>query len=197
MKRILVSIVVLSLVVAYATPKVAGQSAVPAALPVPLASLAGHYVGSANLQFGLCFNPKYTATEPCSTKGAVTAQLNAVVLAQGVSDTKGNGCGSFSGTETFLSGSTSPIVFGGITVSTTLDYNPATGVGDSSFTNYSAGSCIGSVYSTSKGAVVTGTGTLHFVVSSGGNRIDNIATSETNPQHNIGSFAGSGFSLRQ
>lgn len=195
-KFMVISVVALCLLVGYATPKVAGQG-VPSGLPVPLAALAGNFAGISNIQLGLCFNSTFTKTESCLTKGAVTAQLNGVTLSQGVGDNKGNGCSSFTTTDTFLGGSLGPIVSTGITVVKNIDYIPTTGVGDLSYTNWSAGSCIGAVYSPSKGAVVTGTGVLHFVVSSNGNRIDFINTVATNPQNDIGSFAGSGFSLRQ
>lgn len=97
----------------------------------------------------------------------------------------------------FLGGSTAPIVSTLVLVDQTVDYNPATGVGDVTFTNYSAGSCIGAVFSPAKGTVVTASGASHLVASSNANRIDVIDTALTNPQKNIGSFAISAVFLRQ
>ena len=75
-------------------------------------------------------------------------------------------------------------------------YNPATGSGDSSFTSYTGGNCVGSKFD-STGATATNTGTLHFVASNGGRRTDSVDTTLTDPVGDIGAFNLSGFAIRQ
>ncbi len=68
-------------------------------------------------------------------------------------------------------------------VSTTTSFDPATGSGSSSFSQYRGGRCIGAVFD-STAAVLTGTGTQSFMVSDSGSRMDTIVTSfsvVTNP----------------
>jgi hypothetical protein len=55
-------------------------------------------------------------------------------------------------------------------------YDPATGTGDFSLSEYRGGKCIGSTFD-STGATKTNALVFHFAVSDGGKRIDMIATS--------------------
>src|SRR5262245_7163016 len=50
-----------------------------------------------------------------------------------------------------------------------ISYAPATGTGDSSFTEYKGGKCKGATFD-STGATVADTGTLHFTVCQDGDR---------------------------
>jgi hypothetical protein len=145
----------------------------------------------------LCFTPGFTATEACSTPKAVTAQLNQVAVGQFFDDGKGNTCGTFTTFASFLGGSTVPLPSTNVSVSKITGYNPSTGVGDASFTDFLGGTCVGAVYVPPMKSVVHGTGTFHFVVSSSGSRLDLIFTSLTNPQNDIGSFARLGVAQRQ
>jgi hypothetical protein len=55
------------------------------------------------------------------------------------------------------------------------NYDSASGTGDQSLTEYFGGTCQGAIFNNSGATQVTA-GTLHFVVSDGGNRIDNVVT---------------------
>jgi hypothetical protein len=57
-----------------------------------------------------------------------------------------------------------------------LNYDPATGAGDISVSEYSGGKCIGSTFD-SAGAKQTAAFVFHFAASNGGKRIDMIVTS--------------------
>jgi hypothetical protein len=69
-------------------------------------------------------------------------------------------------------------------------YDPTTGIGDQSLTEYSGGRCNGAIFINTLNLVPETTGVLHFAVSEGGNRIDNVVTSL-----NIGTSPAKGFSL--
>jgi hypothetical protein len=63
-------------------------------------------------------------------------------------------------------------------------YDPATGIGDQSLTEYFGGSCNGATFVPTGNPFLVTTGALHFAVSEGGARIDNVVTSlnlEGNP----------------
>jgi hypothetical protein len=70
--------------------------------------------------------------------------------------------------------------FGGVPSVTAVlkvtEYDSSTGTGDESLTEYFGGSCNGAVF-VPNGATQVDTGTLHFVISDNGNRIDSIVTS--------------------
>jgi hypothetical protein len=55
-------------------------------------------------------------------------------------------------------------------------YDPRTGTGDKSETNYAGGQCHGATFD-STGATAVGTGASHFVVSNNAKRIDGVVTS--------------------
>jgi hypothetical protein len=140
---------------------------------IPLSKLAGKY--SVTFQAGgffvQCFKPDFSATEPCSTPGAVPINVSAGTVAQSTWDKDGDTCSKL--TSVFASlGQTSPpsvVVF--FSVIKVTDYDPATASGDSSFTTYLGGKCIGSKFD-STGATNIGTGTYHFVASQDGERVD-------------------------
>jgi hypothetical protein len=75
-----------------------------------------------------------------------------------------------------------------------LNYDPATGTGDISASEYSGGKCIGSTFD-STGAKQTAAFVFHFAASNGGKRIDMIVTSAVAfVTGTTGNFFG-GFSL--
>jgi hypothetical protein len=75
-------------------------------------------------------------------------------------------------------------------------YDPTTGTGDGSFTNYFGGTCHGATFD-STGATAVATGTYHFVASKGGKQIDAVVTSLTNSVGSFGGFSITATVLRQ
>jgi hypothetical protein len=103
--------------------------------------------------------------------------INIIEIGSTVRDKAGNACGTHVGVVTpvpiaGLPQPTAPITH----VMHVIHYDPNTGTGDMSLTEYFGGSCNGAALD-STGATKVVDGTLHFVVSNGGNRIDHIATS--------------------
>ena len=94
-----------------------------------------------------------------------------------VRDSAGNGCGTHTAVVAFSPPvPQAPFVVPVTHVFKVTKYDPTTGIGDQSLTEYSGGTCNGAIFNNT-GATLSVTGTLHFVVSEGGNRIDNIVTS--------------------
>jgi hypothetical protein len=103
--------------------------------------------------------------------------LNVIEAGQTVRDSAGNGCG----THVAVANLSPPVQAPPFVVPVThvfkvTKYDPTTGIGDQTLTEYSGGTCNGAIFN-SAGATQSVTGTLHFVVSEGGNRIDNVVTS--------------------
>ena len=67
-------------------------------------------------------------------------------------------------------------------------YDPATGVGDAPGKNYTGGTCKGAIFD-STGATLTGSFTIHFVVSDNGKRIDDFATAVQDTAGGVGDFS--------
>ena len=117
----------------------------------------------------------------CSGGSCVT--LNIIEAGNMVRDSAGNACGSHTAVVTFTPATPgSPIVVPSVmTVLTLLNYDPATGTGDASLSEYNGGSCNGAIFNAA-GATQTVSGSLHFTVSNGengngGDRIDSVLTS--------------------
>jgi hypothetical protein len=161
---------------------------------IPLSKLAGKYAFSGQGTITVCFKPGFSATEACSTEGAVGAPGNEVDVGQFTEDKNGNTCGTLSDTFGFP-GSPFPTtaqvqhVVGKVT-----SYDSATGSGDESNTTYIGGKCIGAEFD-STGATVFGTSTGHLVASKEGKRIDSVVTAIPNPI--IGAFNLSGVAFKQ
>jgi hypothetical protein len=83
-----------------------------------------------------------------------------------------------------------PIVNSSVTGTLEItNYDPTTGIGTSSFTRYSGGSCSGANFN-SAGATEISFGTLQFVVTDGGKREDEVVTQlEGYPTNNVGSVS--------
>src|SRR5207249_2122361 len=98
-------------------------------------------------------------------------------------DAKGNACGTATETISNLPVDVNPT---GVvvlhSVSKLISYDPATGTGDVSFTDYIGGQCHGAIFD-STGATLNDTGTEHFTASNHGRRIDFVITSlHSNPE---------------
>ena len=156
---------------------------------IPLSKLAGKY--SVTFQAGgfftLCFKPDFSATESCSTPGAALINIYAGTVGQSTQDKDGDFCQKVTGASTTLGQPTPPSVFVFFSVGKVTNYDPATGGGDISFTNYTGGKCIGSKFD-STGATIAQTGTSHFVASDDGERVDGATTTFTDALGDIGGF---------
>jgi hypothetical protein len=164
---------------------------------IPLSNLAGKYAQAGQGSATLCFNPNtFPATENCFTAGAIILAFNAVFVGQKTQDNVGNSC--LTATQTLgFPGSPEPpsiTVFQGVNKVT--NYDPATGSGDESFTNYTGGKCNKSKFD-STGATVLNHGTLHFVASHNGERTDSVPTTITDSVGDIGAFNSANFNLKQ
>ena len=167
---------------------------------IPLSKLAGKY--SETFRGGTittCFKPDFSATENCFTKGAVPLSSSfGASVGEKTQDKDGNSCtkatGSFGLPAPLAAFPNVVVVFFSATKVT--NYDPATGSGDESFTNYTGGKCIGSKFD-STGAIISQTGTSHFVASDNGKRVDLVVTTFTDPLGDIGAFDLPGFDLKQ
>jgi hypothetical protein len=163
---------------------------------IPLAKLAGRYAETTQGSLTLCFKPDFSATEACSTAGAVAVAFNVVAVGHITSDKVGNSCGTGTSTSS-ASGDVHPPAVGVANLVTTLTaYDSATGSGDGSYTNYAGGKCTGSKFD-STGATVLNFGTFHIVASDNGERTDFVITTATDSGADIGAFNLLGFNLKQ
>jgi len=196
-------------IVVTALALVIGQySSIGAADGIPLPS--GHFSDTTQNSVALCVNPSTIAQEPCSTSGAAVLADSAVDHGSVTFDSAGNGCGTITEVDSFLplapSSSISPSIVAQINtappflatnlhpVVTLVDYDSTTGIGHHSVTVYTGGTCSGASFNKSGATIVNGAN-QQFVVSNGGNRIDVINTSFTNPA--FGSFISTGIELLQ
>ena len=149
---------------------------------VTLASLAGKFTSKGSGSYTLCFGASFSALVDCASTPHEEVPFNMTAVAHNVRDAAGNSCGvtnlaltdaSVYGTSTKLP---ARINFTATNVSTTTAFDPTTGSGSSSVSQYRGGRCVGAMFD-STGAVLTGTGTQSFMVSDSGNRIDTILTS--------------------
>jgi hypothetical protein len=126
----------------------------------------------------------------CSGNNCVTLKI--IEVGNVIRDAVGNACGIHAAVVTTVPpGAAPPTVVPSVTmVLKVTNYDPNTGVGDESLAEYSGGSCVGSHFN-SNGATQETNGTLHFVVSDEGNRINSIITSLS-----LGGSPASGYSIR-
>ena len=147
---------------------------------VTLASLAGKFTSKGSGSYTLCFDASFSTLVDCASAPHQEVPFNVIAVAHNIRDAVGNSCGVSTSTLTDASvyGTKFParISFTATNVSTTTSFDPATGSGSSSVSQYRGGRCVGAVFD-STGAVLTGTGTQSFMVSDSGNRIDTIVTS--------------------
>ena len=145
-------------------------------LAIGLAANSQAIAGSIPLpsgNFGLTVN----GSESSCTSPTSCIQLNIIEAGATVRDSAGNGCGTHTAVVAFSPPvPQAPFVVPVTHVFKVTKYDPTTGIGDQSLTEYSGGTCNGAIFNNT-GATLSVTGTLHFVVSEGGNRIDNVVTS--------------------
>jgi hypothetical protein len=162
-------------------------------LPVGKFSITGQ--GS----LAICLNPSNPSSqEACTTSGALVVPLSVLDNGAGALDSSGNACFTFTEVDANLSVDASPplVTPNEHVVGTMPNYDSTTGTGDGSFTGYVGGKCNGASFDDT-GATKLSSGTDHFVVTSGGSRIDFLITGLTNATSSIGDFSFSGTELRQ
>ena len=133
----------------------------PGAVPLPV----GHFSFTAQ------------GTE-ASCSGDSCAVLNIIEAGAMIRDADGNGCGSHTAIVNVLPLSAAPptVVPSIVTVLKVTNYDSNVGTGDESLAEYVGGSCNGATFDAT-GAIQVVSGTLHFTVGDGGNRIDSLITS--------------------
>jgi len=156
----------------------------------PLEDLAGTYALTAQGSFFFCFTsaPPFPAAA-CGSPGPAGIPVSAVEVGVITSDTAGNSCETFTQVNNDLPVSAVPPGVSVFRVTATVtSYDPTTGLGDTSWTEYVGGQCHGATFE-SKGATTINTGTYHFAVSNRGKRLDGVVTSLINPEGAIGGFS--------
>src|SRR5713226_2291647 len=154
---------------------------------VTLASLAGKFASKGSVSYTLCFGTSFSALVDCASSPHQEVPFNVTAVAHNVRDAAGNSCGvttlTSTPTDAAAYGTQFPgrvnfkrIDFTRTSVSTTTSFDPTTGSGSSSFSQYLGGRCNGAVFDTT-GATLVSTGTQSFMVSDSGNRIETIITS--------------------
>ena len=152
---------------------------------VTLASLAGKFSGRFSGFFTLCLSAGVPIA--CSSVSPVptAVAVNLTEIEQITGDEAGNSCAVSIATAAPVSGTTSPALLNSpITVRTNTSFDPATGSGTESASEYVGGHCNGAVFDMT-GATLTATYTDSFDVSDSGNRIEVIA----NTLNAVGGFA--------
>ena len=149
-----------------------------------LASLAGKFTSKGSGSYTACFNASFSAPVDCvSAPHEVPFDFTAV--SYGTRDAAGNSCGVTSTVSALRNSPTdAPVLVTKFPpakmiyseVGTTTSFDPTTGSGTARFSQYRGGRCIGAAFDNT-GAVLTITGTLSFMVSDSGNRIQTIVTS--------------------
>jgi hypothetical protein len=142
---------------------------------VTLASLAGKFAARGGGFETVCFNTLFTALEDCATAPHIVP-FNLTQIQHATRDAAGNTCAVATSTAAPVFGTKFPASVHTFTnVSTTASFDPTTGSGTGSGSQYVGGSCIGAVFD-GAGATKTGTFTFSFDVSDSGNRIESITT---------------------
>jgi hypothetical protein len=149
---------------------------------VTLASLAGKFTSKGSGSYTVCFTNDFTAVVDCASAPHQEVPFKGTAVSHNIRDAAGNSCGVTSQTITLTEASvTVPNYLRRFNltrtnVSTTTSFDPTTGSGTASLSQYFGGRCVGGVFD-STGAVLVSTGTQSFMVSDSGNRIDTIITS--------------------
>jgi hypothetical protein len=160
---------------------------------IPLPS--GHFSFTDEGSGAICVNPASGAPESCTASGVAAVPLNIREAGALTREEGGNACVTITSVLSALPvGASPPSVVVEHVVLKVTDYDSTTGTGDEAGTDYIGGACNGATFH-SAGATQSGTGTLHFVVSDGGNRIDSIFTALGGASY--GAFSVSTTELRQ
>jgi hypothetical protein len=170
---------------------------------IPLKALAGNYSNTCQGTFAVCLDSTTHAPTDCATGSPIVVPLTELEVGALTRDVEGNSCDTQFGVAANLPPDKTPPLLGPATpfVAKTLNYDPTTGTGDISATEYNGGKCIGSTFD-STGATEKADFKYHFAASNGGKRVDMIATSAnlfvTDTTGNfIGAFSVSCTNLRQ
>jgi type VI protein secretion system component Hcp len=115
-----------------------------------------------------------------------------------IADEEGNSCSNVTevGSDLPVDASPPTVTANEHTVGKQLNYDSTTETGDISFTTYAGGTCNGATFD-STGANEISSGSLHFVITDDGKRVDFLVTTLTNSTGSIGDFSLSGTNLRQ
>ena len=144
-------------------------------LAIGLAASSQAIAGSIPLPSGN-FALTVNGSESSCTSPTSCIQLNIIEAGATVRDSAGNGCGTHTAVVAFSPPVQGPPITAQVThVFKVTNYDPTTGIGDQLLTEYNGGKCNGAIFIQGTAAQQV-TGTLHFVVSEGGNRIDNVVT---------------------
>src|SRR5712692_6818978 len=153
---------------------------------VILASLAGKFETRGSGVYTLCYRENFTKEVDCASAPHEEVPYKLTAVSHNIRDTAGNSCAftTVTGAPTdvlaysakYATWGIAKISFTRTNVSTTTSFDPTTGSGSASFSQYRGGSCAGAAFD-STGAILTGTGTQSFLASDSGNRIDAIVTS--------------------
>jgi hypothetical protein len=123
--------------------------------------------------------------------------FTSLTTGKNTSDKNGNFCATYSQVLSNLPLDASPPQVGPFNVAgKTTNYDPASGTGDLPFTTYIGGKCSGAVFDNT-GATVAAMGSVHFVASGNGKRIDGVFTSLTDSVGGIGDFSATLLNFRQ
>lgn len=165
----------------------------------PLTELAGTFSFTLNGALALCLgNTPDRPPALCGSPNSTVVPSTVVEVGVYTFDTAGTACGTLTETEAASPvGTASPTVRVLHSVLQTTVYDPTTGQGDASVTNYVGGQCTGATFD-STGTTVASNQTYHFALSSGGQRLDFVVTSHI-PLAGLGTggFSLSGTFLRQ
>jgi len=163
---------------------------------ITLASLAGKFSARGNGFFTLCFSTGFTALQDCAT-APIVLPFNNTQIQNTTRDAAGNTCSVSINTAAPVFGTRSPALGQRHTnVTTSISFDPTTGSGTASGSQYVGGSCNGAVFD-STGATKVADFTSSFDVSDSGNRIESILTgfSAVNSAFSVaGSVKGNVFS---
>ena len=165
---------------------------------IPLRKLAGTYSATVQGSFFLCFvNAPPFPLAKCGSPGSIGVPLSFLEVGVATRDAEGNTCATLTETVADLPVDISPpFVAVRHSVGRVTSYDPTTGTGDGSVTSYAGGQCHGSTFD-STGATVVSTSTSHFAASNRGKRVDEVATSLTDPVGAVGDFSASATELRE
>ncbi len=179
-----------------ASPAVLSQKAI-AGNAAKIALPTGQFAVTTQGSLAVCINAKTYVEVPCSKQDALSLPLT--FMAGGVEtwDATGKTCAT---AMTVLSASppnaSPPNISHTQVIKMITNYDPTTGTGDASFTEWSGGTCAGATFDKT-GATVVSTGSVHFIVSQGGQRINVFTTGLTNSAGSIGTFSLSDVLLKQ
>ena len=144
-----------------------------------LASLAGKFASKGSGSYTICFGASLSTVD-CASSPHQEVPFNMTSVAHGTRDAAGNSCGvtalTLAATDRVFGAYFTRLKFARTNVSATTSFDPATGSGTASFSDYHGGNCVGAAFD-STGAILTDTGTRSFMVSDSGNRIETITTS--------------------